>query len=59
MELEFLKTLMLCIVEVSNSKKELLSIPTGKELSLVIEHGISCFVPFFWFIWFIWSIWLH
>jgi len=35
-ELEFLKTLMLCIGEVSNSKKELLSTPTGKELSLVI-----------------------
>jgi hypothetical protein len=35
-ELEFLKTLMLCIGEVSNSKKESLSTPTGKELSLVI-----------------------
>lgn len=49
-ELEFLKTLMLCIGEVSNSKKESLSTPTGKELSLVIQHGINCFVPFFLFI---------
>ena len=30
-ELEFLKTLMLCIGRVSNSKKESLSTPTGKE----------------------------